>query len=240
MQKNVDYVLYEAGNIHSWTFTIAGKAQKISEEYEEILDIARCVINICKGFFIPTSIKFNVLICNEDYKANNVFEGTCSIHSKVDIKSDKGIKFSNVIEAVKNVKIPDKIRCIRRVEIEQGKLKLYLKNNEVFIDKTSSDEIYKTGFPPKLAPFEIYITHYPYKMLVKGKDKETVSTAYYKIDFWTYIDIWFEKNELGMLNRKNLRQALKKIYDNYEVVSNYFASESFSEKDVKDVIFGND
>lgn len=67
---------------------------------------------------------------------------------------------------------------------------------------------------------------------------ESADTAYYEIIFWTYTDIWFGNTEIGLANRDRLRNVLKKVYEKFDVVDTLFLSDWFSEKELKDVVFG--
>lgn len=244
MEKNIDFVAYRPQDTSSWGFLIVGKAKKISEISDEILGITKKVFDITKGFFIPTKIKYDMLFFSDDLSASEVFEliKPSSIIQR-EIVSDTGISHHKFLEEVRsNETFKDKIKYIRRIEIDEGKTKFVLKGKDEYIDRNSKelyagwrfDEI--SDRQPTSDPIRIDISH----SSLKGENQhvESADPAYYDIVFWTDTDIWFEKTEIGLANRNRLRGALKKVYENFDVVHTLFLSDGFSEKALKDVIFG--
>lgn len=244
MQKNIDFVAYMPQRESSWTFHIAGKVKKTSEILDEILEITRKVFDISKGFFIPTKIKYDLLFFSDDLSASEVFEliKPSSIIQR-EMISDKGISYHKFMEEVRsNETFKDKIKYLRRIDIHNVKTKFVLKGKDEYIDRNSKGLYATWGYdeilnePPTSDPIRIDISH----SSSKGGNQhvENADPAYYEIVFWTDTDIWFEKTEIGLANRKRLGNVLKKVYESFDVVDTLFLSDWFSEKELKEVVFG--
>lgn len=227
----------------SWGFHIAGKAKKTSEILDEILEITRKVFDINKGFLIPTKIENGLLTFSEEASPSGVFELKPLNKIPWEIQSNEGISYHKFLADIHSIGAPkDEIKYIRRIEIDEGKTKLVLNGKDEYIDRNSKglyatwryDEILDQQ--PMFDPIRVYISH----SSSKGENQHVESTdpAYYEIIFWTYTDIWFEKTEIGLANRNRLRDVLKKVYDSFNVVDTLFLSDWFSEKELKDVVFG--
>lgn len=243
LQKNVDFVAYRPQDESSWSFTIAGKAKKTSEILDEILEITRKVFDINKGFFIPTKIECVLLTFSDDLSASGVFGLEHLNIIRKEIKSDKGISYHKFLQDIQNIETTkDEIKYLRRIEIDEGKTKFVLKGKDEYVDRNSKglyagwrfDEI--SDRQPTSDPIRIDIYH----NYLKGENQhvESADPAYYDIVFWTETDIWFEKTEIGLVNRKRLGNVLKKVYENFDVIHTLFLSDGFSEKELKDVVFG--
>lgn len=245
MMKNVDFLKYTPRQESTIYFYVAGKAKKISEISEEILDVTKKVIDINNGFFIPTRVECIFLDFPEDYSASDVFDHMRMKVSQIEIKSDKGVTFNEIKEHVHNIVYPkDVIRYLRRIKL-YGKSKFILKNKDEYIDENSK-ELFKflnrddtvSRLSPGVDPINIYIE----QSFVKGESKpvESSEPAYYDISFWSETDVWFENTEIGLANRNRLRQVVKKLYDNFDVVDSFFLSEWYSVDDLKQIVFGID
>ncbi len=160
-----------------------------------------------------------------------------------EIKSDKGISYHEFLSNIHSIETPkDRIKYIRQIRIDEGKTKFTIKGKDEYIDRNSKglyagwrfDEI--SDRQPEFDPIRIDISHNH----LKGKDQhvESVDPAYFEIIFWTYTDIWFENTEIGLANRDRLGNVLKKVYEKFDVCDTLFLSDWFSEKELKEVIFG--
>lgn len=243
MQKNIDFVAYMPHRESSWGFHIAGKAKKTSEIFDEILEIMRKLFDINKGFIIPTKIEYILLTFSEDPSASGVFEQEELDLIRREIKSDKGISYNEFLSNIHSIETPkDGIKYIRRIELDEGRTKFILKGKDEYIDRNSKglyagwrfDEI--SDRQPEFDPVRIDIFH----SSSKGGNQhvESADPAYYEIIFWTYTDIWFEKTETGLANRDRLRNVLKKVYEKFDVYDTLFLSDWFSEKELKEFVFG--
>ena len=227
----------------SWTFYIAGKAQKISETFDEILGLTKETFNILNEFTIPTRIEYILLFFSEDASANSVFELNLLNTTPREIKLDKGISCHGFLADIHNIATTKgELKYIRQIRINEGKTKFVLQGKDEYIDRNSKglyagwrfDDI--SDLQPISDPIRIDISH----TSLKGENQhvESEDPAYYKIVFWTYTDIWFENTEIGLANRNRLRNVLKKVYDNFDIVDTLFLSDWFSEKELKEVVFG--
>lgn len=243
MQKNIDFVAYMPQKESSWGFHIVGKAKKTSEILDEILEITRKVFDINKGFLIPTKIEDGLLTFSEDCSASGVFGHDPLEKIPMGIKSNKGISYHEFLSNIQNIETPkDGIKYIRRIEIDEGKTKFVLKENDEYIDRNSKGLYVGWRFDkisdrkPTSDPIRIDIFH----SSSKGENQHVESTdpAYYQIIFWTETDIWFENTKIGLANRNRLRDVLKEVYDSFNVVDTLFMSDWFSEDKLKDIVFG--
>lgn len=259
MEKNIDFVAFRPQEDTSWTFYIKGKAKTISEVYHEILGITEKVLEFNEGFFVPTKIEYNVLTYSEDLPANRLFafaDRLCGFKIKPldrihrDLESDMGISYHELEMDVQSIETPkDVVREIRRIEID-GKTKFVLKGRDGYIDMGSKGLYASDNYKKVISLQEVLdsqtgmnpLTIDIYHDSLKGHNEyvNLADPAYYQIVFRANTDMWFENTEIGLANRNRLRNVLRKVYDNFDVVFTLFLSDRFSEERLKDVVFGQD
>jgi hypothetical protein len=247
MQKNFNFIAYTPRKESSWTFYIAGKAKTISEITGEILDITKKILSINEGFFYPTKLEYSLITQSENTPVGNFFKTRINPLARFprEIKSDNGISFQELKNDIQSIETPkDVIRLIRRITID-GKTRFVLDGRDEYIDHNSKGLYvhfsHREIFPDdqiSIDPLRIVIYH------TSLKDESTSvkidDPAYYEITFWTYTDMWFEKSSIGLANRNRLRKVLKGVYDSFDVSGTLFMSDGISEKELKEVIFGQD
>jgi hypothetical protein len=256
MLKNIDFVAYVPQYESSWTFTIRGNAIKLSEILNEILDITEKVLDVSKGFFIPTKIEYSLFTYSEDFPANIIFSLSSSNIKRSEfferkVESETGISYKKFSNDVWSIEIPiNTVRYIRRIDMHEGKTRFVLEGKDEFIDRHSkglyAPPDYKEDSSLQqvlesqagMDPLMMDISH----SSLKGPNLhvESSNPAYYKIVFRTWTDIWFENTEIGRANRNRLRNTLKRVYNSFDVIDTLFISGGFSEEDLKEVVFGLD
>lgn len=238
LQKNNEFVAYIPNLDCLWVFYIAGKAEKVSETYEEILVIMKKLLDLLHEFYIPTKIEYSLLTFPEDVESGKTFDFRPSGGTSRTIQSTEGISFQKLMEDIQSIDFsPDEIKNIRIIDIISGITRVSLNGNEKYIDKNSR-ELYKLWHydeiveeQPTIDLFDINIRH--------CRPEKGINTVY-SIAFWTHTDIWFEENEIGLKNRTRLRYVFKKLYENFDVIDTHFDSNKFGEQKTKDVAFGID
>ncbi|ETA67554.1 hypothetical protein MettiDRAFT_0981 [Methanolobus tindarius DSM 2278] len=220
---------------------------------DEILAITEKVLEAGKDFFIPTMIEYNLRTYSKDFPANDVFSSS-EVHTKClnflerKLESEEGLSFQDFKEDVQSVKSLDLVGGeIRRIEIS-GKTRFNLKGKDMYIDCSSTGLYAYPNYEevlspqqvvdslPSSNPFEITISHDGLKN--KNQHVESSDPAFYKILFWTWTNIWFEGTEIGLTNRNRLRNFLRKMYENFDVVFTSHIADRYSEEQLNDIVFG--
>jgi hypothetical protein len=253
MRENIDFVAFAPQSDTSWSFYIAGKARKISEVTEEILDITKKVLDTNKGFFLPTKIEYVLTTESEDFPAYRLFsfaERLCGTKIEPlnrfprEVKSDDGISYDQLKKDVQSIENPKNvIRYIRKITMD-GKTRFVLEGRDEYINGKSKG-LYAIIRDDKVLDKQVGTS--PLRMSIEQttstyerKDLEITDPAYYQIRFRTYTDIWFENTPIGLANRGTLRKVLRGIYDGFDVIGLLFMSDHFSERELKEVVFRED
>ncbi len=246
MRKNIDFVAYVPRSGSSWTFYLVGKAEKVSEVTDEILDIIKKVLDINNGFFIPTKIEYSLITESEDFTANSLFGTRIEPLDRFprEIKSDNGISSYQFKMDVQSIETPkDVVRYIHRIKMD-GKTRFVLDGRDEYIDGKSKGlyAIICDGkvLDEQLSIGPLMIDVQQSSLKDESKSVEIANHAYYKIIFRTYTDMWFEDTQIGLANRSRLRRVLKGVYDSFDVTGTLFMSDHFSEKTLKEVVFGEE
>jgi hypothetical protein len=71
------------------------------------------------------------------------------------------------------------------------------------------------------------------KNYLKGYDR-----AYYKISFWSYVDIWFEETEIGKINQNRLIKIFQKLNQSLNVIGRSCSSDYYPEEKLKEIFIG--
>ena len=227
----------------------------LSDVAYEISEITGKIINICDGFFTPTKIEYSLLTKQDNVPANNCFSMLGFDLSPLDrilreINFDNGVSYHDFkedmwsIETQKNL-----VRYIRRIEID-GKTKFKLKGGDEYIDMNSkglyAPDKYEQFLTPQevfdsktgLNPLTIDLSHDSMKS--ENEHVKSSDSAYYRIVFWSNTDMWFQKTEIGLVNRNRLREVLKSMHNNFDVVFTAHLSDKYSEERLNDIVFGKD
>jgi hypothetical protein len=230
MEKNQDFVANIPWKSSTWRFNVRGKAKYISETQEQVLEIIKKLFETNENFFIPTRIRYALLIYSQDGPVNTIVEYP-SIAGPADkipryLESDAGLSYQDFKNDILKIDSPkNAIRSIGYVELS-GKVKIYLNGKDVFIDCHSPADLYSVWdgekaifYEPLTNPLSIEIM----QSSSKGENKSVTvdDPAYYDISYDTHTDIWFEDNEIGRANCKRLRQIFDKIQKNFEVVNEF-------------------
>lgn len=236
MEKNRDFVAFIPSLDCIWEFYITGKAEKLSETCDEIIEVVETLFAILQGFYIPTKIEYNLLTFPKDVPAGETFNSKPSGGTTRIIQSIEGISFQKLKEDVQSIVLPrDGIKNIRGIEIKSGKTKVSLNGKDSYIDRNSKEH-YKWCLHDEIIEeqpirdlFEIDIRH--------CKPENGVDTIY-AISFWTYTDIWFEDTEIGLKNRNQLGLIFKRLYESFNVIGLFFDSNKFDDNKMKNIVFG--
>lgn len=250
---NIDFLAYTPQYESRWNFFIRGKTRKASGIIDEILDVTEKVLEAGKDFFIPTMIEYNLLTYSEDFPANDVFSSSDAYikhlkYLKRKLESEEGLSFQEFTEDVRSIRPSKNVGGdIRRMEIS-GKTRFNLKGKDVYIDCSSKGLYVDPDYEEALSPQRVmdslplsnpfYITLFHYSSKEGGQYLKSSDPTYYHIVFWTWTNIWFEDTEIGLTNRNRLRNFLRKMYENFDVVFTSHIADRYSEERLNDIVFG--
>ncbi|ETA67551.1 hypothetical protein MettiDRAFT_0978 [Methanolobus tindarius DSM 2278] len=226
---------------------------KISEFVDEMLDVVGKVLDGGKGFFIPTTVEYSLLTYSEDFPVNTAFSSSEASVNHLEylerkIESEEGIFFQDLKEDVQNFKTSDIVGAdIRRIEIS-GKTRFNLKEKDMYIDCSSKGLYADPDYKEVLSPQQVrdslplsnsfYISIFHDGLKSENQHVEISDPAYYKVVFWTWTNMWFEDTEIGLTNRNRLRNFLRKMYENFDVVFTSHIADRYSEEQLNDIVFG--
>lgn len=234
-QTSIDNVAYNKGKWSTWGFVLAGDATKVSEVHDEILLTTEMVLQTCQGFFLTTSVKYNLLVYSADYSINKVFGDEIKPIDTIkrEIRSDDGISPEEIISNSQCIVTQkNAVRGIWNVNVS-GKTKIKLERIDAYVDKNS--KLYWTEFeetfdkPPLHDPIEIEIV---YDMNKAGKS-ESLTKANYEVVFWTYTDIWFKNTQVSVENAERLKEIFRKLNSNFKIVETSVCSDRFKDTELE-------
>lgn len=248
MRKNLDFIAYTPQWSSAWRFFIRGTTWNLSQVYDEIIYLTKKFFTISDEFFIPTKLYYPLSTKPYDCQIYQYFLLSKLNFESIDffekeIKSESGISFNDFHNDILTIKTQEQyIRYINRVDL-WGKTCFSLGSNEVYINNNSPKELYAYWDYDEVDldvsttdPITISLIHSSWK---GNNEVEIIDPAYYEIVIRSNTDIWFESSETGLINRNILRNFIKKLYQNFDIVDTSFFGDRYDEDELKEVVFGS-
>lgn len=236
MEENVDFVSFSGGDNSYWSFFIRGDARKISEEYSEILNITKKLMDITAGFFKPQEIDYAIEFFPEDINPYYIVVNKKMHSERVlrQIRSEGELYFGDIAEDVQKVNIADRQRYISGFYFD-GKTRFVLNGRDEYIDNRSKGlyalyDNYQVIDPdPQTDPSPLSMKIVQSNLRDVDEKVTIADPAYYEIFFESYTNMWFVDTEIGHANREKLKSIFTGIKGNFNVVDTAFLSDHFTD-----------
>ena len=218
--RNISEVATLVDSQAAWTFCIPSRAETVTEGLEESLSIYDDIYNISDCFVLPVESTVTILenIPNEvsldqimdiAMKEDRITERTEKVRDSNGITKGhlRGLLSQDIQQTF-----------LTSIQTDRSRVRCRLADRDVYVDEERNSATYRgdtrldTGSPAyPILKFNMFYVKNP---SIDSVESDVI--VYVSISTWT--DIWFEKTEVGRVNRDRLRGLLERINQALPVV----------------------
>lgn len=206
-----------------WGLYVPCHATRVSEVFEEFLDVSNTVYFGDTPFIEPCEISAKIVALPEDNDVERAFhlddEYSPVATTSTNISGTDGLSFEEFEEGISDVSFPpDSIPYLWKTRTRDVRAKIFIDESDRYVSRQTPEYLQTWSrtdrqlldVDPFEDPLSIHIRH-------RRPGKNVSQRSEFAITVWTYTDIWFEDTEVSRRNRDCLSNYLTYLAEELDV-----------------------